>query len=141
MVVECRVKGEQVKSANVFFAVRKEFKIVKLHESIMSEKKKVLWIPFDMNMLERNRLESSGEETGGTYSRDIYKYMEDMPSDAANSNKLKRRPKLDQKKVKKFVDEKHPTFLSFVSGTSMSSYSFMSAQFLFLLVSFHLYIL
>ena len=69
-------------------------KVVKLQEGKLSEKKKVLWIPFDMDMLERNRLESSGEETGVTYSRDIYKYMEDMPSDASDSYKFKREKKV-----------------------------------------------
>ena len=49
--------------------------------------------------VERNRLESSGEETGVTYSQDIYKYMEDMPNDTSDSYKFKRRPKLHQQKV------------------------------------------
>ena len=60
-------------------------KVVKLQKGKLSEKKKVLWIPFDMDMLQRNRLNSSGEETGVTYSQDIYKYMEDMPSNQAES--------------------------------------------------------
>ena len=134
VVAECKVKGKQVRSAKVFFTVQNEMKIVKLQKSKLSKKKKVLWIPFDMDMLERNRLESSGEETGVTYSRDIYKYMEDMPSDASDSYKFKRKPKLHQKKVNKFVDEVHPISLSLVSGNSLSSASLMSAQFLFLIM-------
>ena len=94
-----------------------------------------------MDMLERNRLKSSGEEAGVTYSRDIYKYMEDMPSDASDSNKFKRRPELDQKKVNKFVDEVHPISLSLVSGNSLSSASLMSAQFIFLIMILFYYIL
>ena len=62
VVAECKVKGKQVRSAKVFFTVQNEMKIVKLQKSKLSKKKKVLWIPFDMNMLERNRMESSGED-------------------------------------------------------------------------------
>ena len=141
VVAECKVKGKQVRSAKVFFTVQNEIKIVKLQKSKLSKKKNVLWIPFDIDMLERNRLDSSGEETGVTYSRDIYKYMEDMPSDASDSYMFKRRPELDQKKVNKFVDEVHPISLSRVSGNSLSSASLMSAQFLFLIMILFYFIL
>jgi hypothetical protein len=134
VVVECKVKGKQDRSSNVSITVQNEVKIFNLQKSKMSKTKRVLWIPFDIDMFEINRLESSGEETGVTYSRDIYKYMEDMPSDAADSYKFKRRPKLEQKKVNKFVDEIHPISLFLLSGSSLSSGSLMSAQFLVLLM-------
>ena len=126
VVVQCNVKGIKVKSAFVFFSVHKEPKTVKLQKAEMSKTKKILWIPFDIKSLEINRLESSGEETAATYSRDIYQFMQDEPADAADSFRGKRNHKHHQKKTDKFVEELHPISLPFVRESAYSSASTLS---------------
>merc|ERR1719495_852869 len=129
--IECKIYGDLEQSAIISFKVLTEIKIVKLQRAEESDMERILWIPFDINRLEINRLESSGEETEATYSKDIYKVMEDVPTDASNSYKLKRRSKMHYKKVDKFVADMHPVSMKYLSSSSSSAPSLILVLSLF----------
>ena len=129
--IECKIYGDLEQSAIISFKVSTEFKIVQLQRAEESDMEQILWIPFDINRLEINRLESSGEETEVTFSKDIYKVMEDVPTDASNSYKLKRRSKMHHKKVDKFVTDIHPVSMKYLSSSSSSAPSLMLVLSLF----------
>ena len=121
-IVECKIKGNKVRSANVFFSVINDPQPVKLQKAEKSETNKILWIPFDINKLNINRLDGSGEETAVTYRRDIYQFMQDKPLQTTNNVKhLRKIQKLHNKKSDSFLEELEPISSPIVSDYYSSS--------------------
>merc|ERR1711892_1598458 len=121
-VIECKVIGQQVRSAFAFFSVQNKPKKVTLQRANMSRQEKSLWIPFDIRKWEISRLESSAEESAVTYKRDIYEFMSDEPSDAIDSLNIKTLKYNRHKNSYKFVEEMQPISLPLVSYSRAASF-------------------
>ena len=135
VVLECKIKGKQVRSANVSFTVQKEAKTVTLQKADVSKREKSLWIPFDIINWKENKQDNSAEESAITYSRNIYEFMNDDPSDAEDSFNMKMLTELNHKQSHKFVEQLQPVSLPLVSYSTLSSARMPSAKHVVLFLS------